>query len=252
MGMKLSRLLIAAVVLAGLSVAYYYAGKKVPATETKPPADAPPKILALNEDNITGIEIRHAGGEPTILKKNDARRWEITAPQKLAGDQTAISSISSTASTLGSERVVDEHNADWAPYGLAPGEIEITLSMKDGKNVKLMIGKNTPTGSAVYARVDGDPKLYTTTSSNKNIFDKTWKDLRNKSLITFDSDKISRVELNAKKGAIEFGRVNQNEWQILKPKPMRADGLQGEELVRKIKDASMDAGISDEDRKSVV
>jgi hypothetical protein len=119
--------------------------------------------------------------------------------------------------------------------------------MKDGKTVKLMIGKNTPTGSAVYARVDGDPKLYTTSSSNKSIFDKTWKDLRDKRLMTFDSDKLSRVELNAKKGAIEFGRVNQNEWQILKPKPMRADGLQVEELVRKIKDASMDPSISDED-----
>jgi hypothetical protein len=55
------------------------------------------------------------------------------------------------------------------------------------------------------------------------------------------------VELQAKGGPIEFGKNNQNEWQILKPKPYRADGSQVEELVRKLKDAKMDTTISDEE-----
>jgi translation elongation factor EF-1beta len=84
---------------------------------------------------------------------------------------------------------------------------------------------------------------------NKNTFDKTYKDLRDKRLMTFDQDKISRVELTAKKGPIEFGRIAQNEWQILKPKPLRADGFQVEELVRKLKDANMDTTVSDDDAK---
>ncbi len=248
--MKLSRLLIAAVLLAGLSVAYYFAGKKEPTDDSKkPPVDAPVKILALSEESMTGLELRKTGGDPVVLKKNDAGKWTMTAPQALTADQTAVSSITSAASTLTAERVVDDNNTDWGPYGLAPGEIELTVSMKDGKNVKLMIGKNTPTGNAAYVRVEGDPKLYTTSSSNKTTLDKTWKDLRDKRLMTFDSEKISRVELNAKKGAVEFGRVNQSEWQILKPSPMRADGLQVEELVRKLKDATMDVSVTDEDAK---
>jgi hypothetical protein len=48
------------------------------------------------------------------------------------------------------------------------------------------------------------------------------------------------VELEpAGKPALEFGRAG-TDWQILKPKPMRADGFQVDELVRKLKDASMD------------
>ena len=77
-------------------------------------------------------------------------------------------------------------------------------------------------------------------SSSKTTFDKETKDLRDKRLLTFDQDKISRVELTAKKESVEFGRINQTEWQILKPKPMRADGFAVEELVRKLKDANMD------------
>src|SRR6266404_156326 len=98
--MKLSRLLIAAVLLAGLSVAYYFAGKKEPTDDSKkPPVDAPVKILALSEESMTGLELRKTGGDPVVLKKNDAGKWTMTAPQALAADQTAVSSITSAAST---------------------------------------------------------------------------------------------------------------------------------------------------------
>ena len=67
--------------------------------------------------------------------------------------------------------------------------------------------------------------------------------------MTFDAEKYSRVELKAKKQVMEFGKNNQNEWQILIPNPMRADGFQVEELVRKLRDAKMDTAVSDEASK---
>src|SRR5262249_28517342 len=66
------------------------------------------------------------------------------------------------------------------------------------------------------------------------------------------SDKLTRVDLQAKGPAVEFGKNNQNEWQILKPKPLRADGSQVEDLIRKLKDAKMDTSVSDEDAKKAV
>ena len=57
------------------------------------------------------------------------------------------------------------------------------------------------------------------------------------------------VELAAKGAPIEFGKNAQNEWEILKPRPLRADGTQVDSLVSKLKDTKMDALISDEDAK---
>jgi hypothetical protein len=55
------------------------------------------------------------------------------------------------------------------------------------------------------------------------------------------------VELNAaQKTPLEFGRSGANEWQILKPKPMRADGGQVDDLIQKLKSAVM---FADEDPK---
>jgi ribosomal protein L12E/L44/L45/RPP1/RPP2 len=128
--------------------------------------------------------------------------------------------------------------------------LDVTVTKKDGKSQDFLVGDDTPTGGGAYAKLAGDPHVYTIASYVKTSIDKTPNDLRDKRLLTFDQDKLTRVDLQPAKGdTIEFGKNNQNDWQILKPKPLRADGSQVEELIRKLKDAKMDATISDEDAK---
>ena len=57
-------------------------------------------------------------------------------------------------------------------------------------------------------------------------------------------DKISRIEVVEKNQAIEFAR-NKDEWQIVKPRPLRADPSVVSELVRKLTDAKMDLSVTD-------
>ena len=247
--MKLSRLIIAAVLLAGLSAALWWSNKKEDEKAKAPVEDKTPKILALKENDIVGLDIKKRGGEDTVLSRNDSGAWSITAPKPLPADQSAIGSITSAVNSLSADRVIDDNATDLASYGLAPAADEVVFKMKDGKTKTLLIGDSNPTGNDVYAKVAGDGHLYTMSSSSKTTFDKESKDLRDKRLLTFDQDKATRVELNAKKESVEFGRINQTDWQILKPKPLRADGFAVEELVRKLKEANMDTSISEEDAK---
>ncbi len=250
--MKPARLLIAAVLLAGLGAALYFSNKSEAAKEKAPAAkdkDAPPKILSLVEPDIRGIEIKKRDGTDTVLKKDDSGKWSITAPSPLPADQASVGTVTSAVTNLASERMVDEHASDLASDGLQPALDEVTFTMKDGKTQTLLIGDDTPTGSNAYAMLGGDPRLFTISSFNKSNFDKASKDLRDKRLMSFDQDKISRLELTAKKQTVEFGRINQNEWQILKPKPLRADGWQVEDLVRKLAGANMDPAVSEDDAK---
>jgi hypothetical protein len=128
----------------------------------------------------------------------------------------------------------------------------VSITQKDGKTSKLLIGENTPTGSAVYAKLDGDPRLFTMASSNKSAFDKDSKDLRDKHLLNFSQDKLSRLELTARNQTFEFAKVGESDWQIVKPKTMRADSTLVNELVLKLKNAEMDSGFTDEDAKKAV
>jgi hypothetical protein len=91
--------------------------------------------------------------------------------------------------------------------------------------------------------------VFTIASYTKTSIDKTANDLRDKRLITLDPDKISRIELVANKQDLEFGR-NKEDWQILKPKPLRADSTQVGDLVSKITSARMDTGSSSDAKKA--
>jgi hypothetical protein len=250
--MKLSRLLIAVVVLAGLAGALWYSNKKEDEKAKAPPEDKTPKILSLTEANVVGLEIKKRTGEDTVLVKNDSGVWAITAPKPMPADQSAVASVISGATNLSADRIIDDNVSDLTSYGLSPAADQIVFKLKDGKERTLLIGDSNPAGNDVYAKLADDTHLYTMASSTKTGFDKESKDLRDKRLLTFDQEKATRVELAAKKESIEFGRINQTDWQILKPKPLRADGFAVEELVRKLKEASMDTSISEDDAKKAV
>jgi hypothetical protein len=250
--MKSRGLLVAAFVLAALSAALYWSNHRKPAEpDTKVSADTPPKILELKQDDISKIDIKKKSADEVVLAKDSAGKWQITAPKAYRADQDSVSSMLSTLSSLSSDRLLEDKASNLAQYGLTEPTIQLDVIEKNDKDHKLLIGDDAPTGSDTYVALAGDPRVFMLASYNKSSIDKGLNDLRDKRLLTFDSDKLSRVELLAKKQDIEFGR-NKDQWQIVKPGPYRAEDFQVEELLRKIKDAKMDLSGSADDAKKAV
>jgi hypothetical protein len=246
--MRIRGLLVAVVLLAALGVGLYFSNKDKAAGAAKPPADAPPKILALTEGDITKVTLKKKGADETVLEKANGK-WQITAPKPYPADQDTASQLVASTANVSGDRVVEDNKAsNLSAYGLNSPMLEVDITGKGGKVSKLKIGDDTPTNSGSYAIVDGDPRVFTVASYVKTGVDKSLNDLRDKRLLRFDQDKLSRVELIAKKQDIEFGR-DKDQWQIVKPKPLRADGLQVDEMLRKLKDAKMDLALSDDDAK---
>lgn len=243
--MKNSGLIISAVVLAALGGALWWSNKDKEKEATQPAKDAPPKILTLTEGDIQRLDLKKRANEPVVVQRNQSGKWEISAPKAFLADQEAANTLAAAAASVTSDKLVDDKPSDIKQFGLDAPSFEIDIKLKSGQVKKLILGDDTATGSSTYARLDGDPRVFTVASFVRTGLAKEVKDLRDKRLLTFDQDKISRVELASKKSSVEFGR-SKDEWQILKPKPLRADGLQVEELVRKLKDAKMDLTASDE------
>jgi hypothetical protein len=246
--MRLRGLMIATVVMVALAAGLYFSNKQKSAEAAKPPADASPKILALTDSEISKIDLKKKDAPETVLERNNAGKWQLTAPKQFLADQETAGQLVTSASSVASDRVVEDKASDVSGYGLKSPSLEVDVTTKAGKTSKLKIGDDTPTNSGAYAMLEGDPRVFTVASYVKSGLDKSVNDLRDKRLLTFDQDKLSRVELVAKKQDMEFGR-DKDQWQIVKPKPLRADGLQVEELIRKLKDAKMDLTVSDEDAK---
>ncbi len=247
--MGFRRLLIALAVLAVLGGGVYWSNKVKKAQEGKPSPDAPPEILKIPEADFQRLEIRKTGSEPIVLQKSESGKWEMLSGPKWPVDQDAASGIVTTLASLTSGRLVEEKTADLAQFGLAAPPMEVILGLKGGKTRKLLIGDESPAGGGNFVKLEGDARVFTIASYNKSSIDKTPRDLRDKRLLTFDSEKLTRVELTVKGQAIEFGKNAQSEWQIIRPQPLRADGGVVEELVRKLADAKMDSVATEEDDK---
>ena len=246
--MKIRGLLIAIVVLAALAATLYWSDhRKSSAEAAKPAAGAAPSILKLDENSITKLELKKKDAPAILLTKSGAD-WKIAEPKPFRADQSAVSGVLSTLSPLNSERLVDEKTPDVQRYGLDHPSLEVDVTEKDNKTQRLLLGDDTPAGSAVYAALAGDPRVFTIAAYHRSSLDKSVNDLRDKRLLTVSPDKVSRLEIAGKNGNIEFGR-NKDEWQILKPEPTRADVYAVSGLVSKLTDARMDLSASDTEAK---
>ena len=246
--MRFRGLLTGVVLLAALAVGLYVSNKREAANASKPKADEPPKLISINSSEITKIDLKKKDGTETVLERKGEGNWALTAPKAYPADQDSANSLATTAGAVISDRVVEDKASNLGTYGLQSPSLEADVTKKDGKVSKLLIGDDTPTNSGSYAMVQGDPRVFTVASYVKSGLDKSVNDLRDKRLLTFDQDKVSRVELDAKKQSIEFGR-DKDRWQIVKPRPLRAENTQVDDLLRKVKDAKMDLAVSDEDAK---
>ncbi len=247
--MKPQKLVIAAVLLAGLSGLVWYAKKHPPSSNTTPTAESP-KVMDVPDRDVKSIDLKKKDGTTVSLAKEDGT-WAITTPEHWKADQDAVTALLSSLHPVSADNVVDNSTSDPAKYGLAKPSLDVTVHLNNGKSDQLLIGDDVPAGSLVYARAKGDPKVYAVASSVKTSLDKSANDLRDKRLLTFDQNHLTRIDLVSGKSDIEFGKNNANEWQIRKPQPYRVDSFQVEELVRKLGDAKMDlSGTADDAKKA--
>src|SRR5258707_6397562 len=247
--MKSKGLLTASFLLVVLSGVIWWSNKKAATADKTPVETATVKLLNLPEDQIQDIEIKKRTGETIQLKRNDSK-WLIAGAEPLRADPDAVASMLSTISSLSTDRTVEEKASSLEPYGLRQPEIELNVTDKNKKTAKVLICDDTPAGTAVYAAIAGDVRVFALASYRKNSFDKSTSDLRDKRLLPFDADKVSSIELTAKKQTIAFGR-SKDEWQIGKPKPVRADRSQGEELLRGLRDCKMAlSGSADSEKEA--
>ena len=248
--MKPKGLLIAVVLLAVLGGLVWWSNKKqASADSTKKGADTTTKLLSIPDDQFQNIRIKKVTGEVVDLDRSSGK-WAITQPKPLPADQDAVSGIVTSLSNLNADNTIEENASDLKQYGLADPTLDVTIKRKDGKTDELLIGDDTPTGAGVYAKLANSPKVVTVSSAVKTSVDKRPDDLRDKRLLTFDQDKITRVDLQAKGPAVEFGKDAQGEWQILKPRPLRADSSAVNGVVDKLRDAKMDVTAGEDATKA--
>lgn len=214
----LTTTLLLVVVLAGLGGYIYYLEQRDPAAE----ADANESAFDVESDQIQELRIAVADGDTTLARRAD-NQWRLVEPVEAEADTSELNNMATTLASLDVQRIVDENPGDLAQFGLEQPKIEIAFrTSAEGEPQRLQVGDRTPTGGDVYAKKAGENRVFLVSGIVEDTFRRTAFDLRNKTVLAFERDKVDGLEIVRGGETLRFSRKGAD-WTVVQPATMRAD-----------------------------
>lgn len=245
----LLKTLVALIVLVVLWGSFTYYGKRksreTPKSESKPAE----RLLPVDASHIQSFTVKPQDG-PGFTCAREGKNWSIVAPQKLATDESQVSSFLSSLTSATVNQVADEHPANLKDFGLDPPAttIEVSTSSKP-QQFSLLLGDETPTSSGVYAQVAGSPRVVTLSDDMKSSLQKTAFDLRDKRAFTLDTNRIERIDVTAKSKKWSLVKTPDGEWDLNLPPAVRTDRYTADNLVSQLRDLTMLSVVAEEKKE---
>ncbi|HIE50539.1 MAG TPA: DUF4340 domain-containing protein [Armatimonadetes bacterium] len=198
-------------------------------------------------EKVTKLEIVGEEGKFVLEKKDD--QWRLLEPVKDQADQENVDRLVKDIAERKAERVISAEDAgdDWAIYGLTEPKYHLTVWTEKGEAGTLLIGDKNPTGNSYYAQVKGQDSLllFPTYFINTNIVNKKVKDLRDKTLLAFETEEVTRLRLAHEGTVIECAKEGE-EWQLTAPLKAKADEAEIDTLLTAVHDLKIDDFVEEE------
>lgn len=205
------------IILIALGAYLYFVESK------RTPGDDGPKkekVFSTEADKIEEISIKSESGERTTLRKAGSA-WQIVSPTTAKPDDAEVSGLTTNLSSLEIQSVVDENASDLQQYGLADPRVQVTFKA-GGQEQTLQIGQKTPPGSDLYAKRANENKVFLIASYLDSTFNRKTFDLRDKTAVRVDRDKLDALEIVTPERTLRFTKAS-GEWQMAAPGTGRAD-----------------------------
>ncbi|MGH7323661.1 MAG: DUF4340 domain-containing protein [Candidatus Rokuibacteriota bacterium] len=213
---------------------------------TRPAADFRNKtILAFDRASVTGVEI--VTRDETLAVEAGENRWRLTRPRPLPADTDAVRDF---LDKLGSGRIkefVAETPRSLEPYGL---ERPVRVSVHTGKDgdratKSLLIGHVDDKKKGVYAMRPGEPSVFLLPEDVWTALPRTTAALRDKTIVEFDRDKVTRLDIESPRGQVTLVR-EQDRWKITQPEGVPADPVEAGAVLMKLRNLRAQAFLADE------
>jgi hypothetical protein len=196
-----------------------------------------PGLPAITRNEISRIDIVKAG-ETIRLEKRDSQ-WLIQ-PQGFSSDSAKINAIVDAIFNLSLTAQVSE-SKNYSPYGL---DKENEIMVRAYKNEQLLrefsVGNAASTYSHTYVKLANDPRVFHAKNSFRSDFDQKIDGLRDKTVLQFDKNEISAIEIGSAGEKILFVKnvkpievkASENKPEVQAPPPaeeswLMADGKPG-------------------------
>jgi hypothetical protein len=229
-------LLVLFVAFGGLLAYLYFVDAKKPVTE--PGVEKRDKVFTIDADKIDELKVKSSSGETSTVKKTKDG-WRLVEPLTAKVDESAVTGITSNLASAEIQSIVDEAPKDLQAYGLDKPRIEVAFKTAGDKDYRrLLLGGKAPAGGDLYAQLGGQKRVFVIPSFVESSFDRKPFDLRDKQILSFDREKVDRLEVAHGDVKLELTKAGQD-WNITAPVQARADSGAVESIVTRLQSAQM-------------
>src|SRR5213593_4508431 len=226
--------------------AVFVVGDSVLRDTTRPVAEFRDKtVLAFEQKDVTGVAL-DLRDEKIALEQADGR-WKLTLPRVLPADADTVRDF---LDKLRAARV-KEFPAD-APKSLEPFGLDkpVRLDVQTGRDrdratKTLLIGRADPAKKGVFAMRPGESTVMLIPDETWTAVPKNVAVLRDKTLVGFDRDKVTRIEIESPKGAVTLAKDGER-WKIIAPQALVADQVEAGAVLFKLRQLRAQAFLTDD------
>jgi hypothetical protein len=158
-----------------------------------------PDLQAIKAVDITKIEI--ATPDQTVVLTRSGDHWQVS-PGDYAADEAKVKRMLDALATLDVTALVSETRT-YGRYELdEPQRIGVKAYQNDAIVRDLGIGKAADTMRHTHIVLAGDPKVYHARGNFRNDFDQSVADLRDRTVLAFDSAAVSALTVETAEDSI--------------------------------------------------
>lgn len=231
--------LVFLVLFLGLGAYVYFIEMERPAADDA--SIQKPKVFSIEADKVEEIQLKPAAGEAATVRKS-ANGWTIVEPIQTAADENVARDMATNLASLDQDRIVEEDASDLTSYGLEPARFDVTFKVAGEKEPRrILLGDKNATGTGLYAKVSNDKKVFLVATFLETTFGKGPFELRDKTVLKFERDKVDSLELASKSGGGGVIQLTKSgsDWNLVKPVQAPADFTAVEAVLGQLQSAQM-------------
>jgi len=197
------------------------------------------RILSVDPDSVSQISI-HWGDTPVVAARQ-GDLWRISKPIETAGYAGSIQPVALALEEFEQEGVAVEGGAlasgrsQLSDFGLDPADLSVRVT-HSGRNDTLWFGDKSPTGQYIYFLRSGSPDVLLAAAARRSNFEKTLFDLREKLVMTLDTDAVTRIRIEADSpGQAVEAELQDGIWMLTHPLEDRADDAEVGRLLSRLR-----------------
>jgi hypothetical protein len=211
---------VLAVLLVAVGVFYYvYDVRMAPDREKAETRKG--RVLSGELADVTQLTLTRPGDSVELKREGDA--WQMAAPVRARADRGPVEEVITSALTAKMDREIAAAPPSLADFGLDKPAAELTMTLKDGKQLALVLGGKSPTGVWVYAKERDKPNVFVIGDSVLRDATRPASDFRDKTILAFDRQQVTGLEVVTRDDTLVLEAADKG-WQLAKPVALGADG----------------------------